>query len=101
MARAASVSIKPWPTSPNMTAKRNGKVMTVGRPGLISWYFAVPYASMMVWKARVNLLVLTYVGGVLVVLSWFTIVGTDRPARSLTSCRVDLIRPREFVGHHA
>lgn len=28
---------KPWPRSPNMTAKRKGNVATVKRPGLTSW----------------------------------------------------------------
>jgi hypothetical protein len=30
----------PWPQSPNMTAKRNGKVITEYTAGLASWYLA-------------------------------------------------------------
>src|SRR6186713_703108 len=56
---------------------------------------------MIIWKHSVNLLVLLYVGGVFDVLIWLTMVGTDNPALSFTSWRVDLIKPREFVGHHA
>src|SRR5579862_3266288 len=93
--------MKPWPRSPNMTAKRKGNVTIVGRPGLTSVYFAVPYALMIVWKPSVNLLVLTYVGGVFDVLSSLIIDGTKRPARSVTSRSVEPIRGKEFDGHHA
>jgi hypothetical protein len=34
--------IVPCPMSPNMTANKNGKVMTAKRPGLTSWYVAMP-----------------------------------------------------------
>jgi hypothetical protein len=34
--------IEPCPMSPNMTANKNGKVMTAKRPGLTSWYVAMP-----------------------------------------------------------
>ena len=34
--------------SPNMTANRKGKVTTAKRPGLTSWYVAMPYESMIV-----------------------------------------------------
>lgn len=42
---AAMAISMPWPTSPNMTANRNGKLIMVHRPGLTSWYVATPYAS--------------------------------------------------------
>jgi hypothetical protein len=37
----------PWPRSPNMTAKRKGKVTMVKTAGLTSRYRAMPYASTM------------------------------------------------------
>ena len=36
-------SSEPWPTSPNMTPKRNGKVTQAKTAGLISLYVGTPY----------------------------------------------------------
>jgi len=52
-----------WPTSPNMTANRNGNVTIVSSAGLASLYRATPYASTMAWKQAVTLSVAKWVGG--------------------------------------
>lgn len=33
----------PWKRSPNITANKNGKVIIVNKPGLISLYLGIPY----------------------------------------------------------
>src|SRR6266702_5879085 len=74
--------IDPCPMSPNMTANKNGKVMTAKRPGLTSWYVAMPYESMIAGKACVNLFVRWNVGGVLFVRGSCKIGGTEVPDSS-------------------
>ncbi len=61
--RAKASSSMPCPKSPNMTAKRKGKVTIVKGAGLASLYLATPYASTISWKEWVILLVWKYVGG--------------------------------------
>lgn len=79
---ALSVMSSPCPISPNITAKRKGKVMIVNKPGLTSSYVATPYASMMAWKPSVNLFVRWNVGGFLCVRSSCRIAETLVPAFS-------------------
>ena len=77
----------PWPMSPNMTANRNGNVMTVNSPGLISWYEPMPYASMIDWKPSVNLFVRWNVGGFLAARSSCRMPDTLVPASSCSQMR--------------
>jgi hypothetical protein len=76
---AVRVMMRPCPMSPNMTAKRKGKVMTVKSPGLISWYEATPYESIMAWNPPVNLFVRWNVGGFLALRSSWRMAGTLPP----------------------
>jgi hypothetical protein len=45
MKRPKANKTSPWPISPNMTPKKNGKVTVVNIVGLISLYRGTPYVS--------------------------------------------------------
>ena len=74
--RANMSNSVPCPKSPNMTAKRKGKVTMVKGAGLASLYLATPYASTISWKECVTLLVWKYVGGCSYVTRGWKIVLT-------------------------
>ncbi|OMH84039.1 hypothetical protein AX774_g2439 [Zancudomyces culisetae] len=63
IANPAAAIITPCPKSPNITANKNGNVITANIPGLTSPYFGTPYELIRFWNPCVNLLVRRYVGG--------------------------------------
>ena len=72
----------PWPKSPNMMPKRNGKRMTAKAPGLASRYRGVPYVLTSAWKPSEKLVTGMCVGGVSVVLIRLMIGRVSRPFSS-------------------
>ena len=43
----------PWAISPNITPKRNGKVIVVNKDGLAYLYLGVPYVYTISWAEHV------------------------------------------------
>mmetsp|Transcript_13462 Transcript_13462/g.22965 ORF Transcript_13462/g.22965 Transcript_13462/m.22965 type:complete len:412 (+) Transcript_13462:1043-2278(+) len=91
----------PCPISPNITANKNGKVITRKGAGFTSWYSATPYASTMLWNTSVNLLSWKYVGGVSCpycrcsITDWICALLFSYPLRMACS-----IRGNAYLGHH-